>query len=153
MNVFGEKISGDMEFGLLYSRKSSNDNKTHLLGGDIRLRVHYNLVATEKMAFTTGLSFSAVTNTVDIYNDNNVIDLNNLDPMSNVGHISLRNQVFYAGPSVSFYALRHKKINLRLNVGYEFAFTNGKWKSDFAEVRNTVKEVGNNRLVVGFFFQ
>jgi len=152
-NIFGEQFSGDIEFGFLYSTNSKNNAKSKLLGVDVRLRVHYNLIKTKKIALTTGLNISGTGNNVDVYANDNSIDLNDLDPMNNSGHISLRNQVFYAGPSASFYVWRDKTFKVRLNMGYEFAFTNGKWKSDYADVYHTVKEIGNNRFVIGLLIQ
>ncbi|MCO6174998.1 hypothetical protein NHF50_08055 [Flavobacterium sp. NRK F10] len=152
-NIFGEQFSGDIEFGFLYSTNRANNTKSKLLGVNARLRVHYNLIKTENIALTTGLNLSATGNNVDVYAANNVINLNDLDPMNNSGHISLRNQIFYVGPSASFYAWRNKAFKLRLNIAYEFAFTNGKWKSDYADVHNTVKEIGNNRFILGLIIQ
>ncbi|MBC8883850.1 hypothetical protein H9X57_12335 [Flavobacterium piscinae] len=53
---------------------------------------------------------------------------------------------------MAFNLKRKEKLSIRLNVGYEFAFTNGKWKSDYASVSNSVKENGQNRLMVGVVF-
>jgi len=152
MNVFGEKFSGDAEFGFLFSKNDKGNSENQNIGFTSRLRVHYNFINNEKVAFTGGLNISATASEVDIYNKNNVIDLNDLEPLNNTGHVSLRNQVFSAGPSVSLYLFKNSSTKIRANLGYEFAFTNGKWKSDFASVENTVKENGNNRFVFGISF-
>ena len=152
MNVFGNKISGDAEFGFFLSKNDKGDSENQNIGVTSRLRVHYNFINKEKMAFTGGLNVSSTASEVDIYNKNNVIDLNDLEPLNNSGHVSLKNQVFFVGPSVSLYLFKNKSTKIRANLGYEFAFTNGKWKSDFASVENTVKENGNNRFVFGISF-
>ncbi|MFC4738683.1 hypothetical protein ACFO3U_01615 [Flavobacterium ponti] len=152
MNIFGNKISGDAEFGFLFSKNKKGDSENQNLGFTSRLRVHYNFVNSEKIAFTGGLNLAATGYQIDIYNKNNVIDLNDLEPLNNSGHVSLRNQVFFVGPSVSLYLFNNKSTKIRANLGYEFAFTNGKYKSDFASVENTVKENGNNRFVFGISF-
>ena len=148
INVFGKKFSGDAEFGFLYSKNDKGNSENQNIGVSSRLRFHYNLINKEKMAFTGGLNVSATSSEVDVYTKNNSIDLDGLGAL-NSNHISLKNQMFYVGPSVSLYLLKHKTTNIRVNFGYEFAFTNGKWKSDFATVNNTVKENGNNRFVFG----
>lgn len=152
MNVFGEKLSGDAEFGFLFSKNDKGNSENQNIGFTSRLRVHYNFINAEKVAFTGGLNFAATGSEIDIYNKNNVIDLNDLEPLNNSGHVSLRNQVFFVGPSVSLYLFKNKSTKIRANLGYEFAFTNGKYKSDFASVENTVKENGNNRFVFGISF-
>lgn len=149
MNIFGNKLSGDAEFGFLFSKNDKGDSENQNIGFTSRLRVHYNFINNEKVAFTGGLNISSTASQVDIYNKNNVIDLNDLELLNNNGHVSLRNQVFFVGPSVSLYLFKNKSTKIRANLGYEFAFTNGKWKSDFASVENTVKEKGNNRFVFG----
>ena len=101
------------------------------------------------MAFTGGLNISSTASQVDVYNKNNVVDLNDLEVLNNSSHVSLKNQVFFVGPSVSLYLFKGQKTKIRVNLGYEFAFTNGKWKSDFATVENTVNEKGNNKFVFG----
>ena len=152
MNIFGNKLSGDAEFGFLFSKNDKGDSENQNIGVTSRIRMHYNFINKEKIAFTGGLNVSSTASEVDIYNKNNVINLNDLEPLNNNGHVSLRNQVFFAGPSVSLYLFKNKSTKIRANLGYEFAFTNGKWKSDFASVENTVKENGNNRFIFGISF-
>lgn len=149
LNIFGKKYSGDMEFGFAQTQKdnATTENKDMSFTG--RFRFHYNLINKEKIALTTGLSLAGTSSEVDLYAKNNTIDFNNLNPNFNGGLITVRNQMFYVGPSASLYLFKNKSYKFRLNVGYEFAFTNGKWKSDYAAINNTVKESGNNRLLVG----
>lgn len=149
MTLFGKKYSGDIDFGFLNSKNEAGNNENRYIGFTTRLRVHYNLINKEKVAFTTGLNLSNTTGELVVFTKNNVIDLNDLTPANNVGNLSLRNNLFFVGPSASLYLFNNKSTKLRVNVGYEFAFTNGKWKSDYADVNNTVKEQGNNRLVFG----
>ena len=149
INIFGKKYSGDMEFGFSQQEADNATTKNKDMSFTGRLRVHYNLVNQEKFAFTSGLSLAATSTEVDLYARNNSIDFNNLNPNGTGGLITLRNQMFYIGPSASVYLFRDKGYKLRINVGYEFAFTNGKWKSDYASINNTVKENGNNRLYIG----
>ncbi|MGF1554970.1 hypothetical protein [Paucihalobacter sp.] len=86
---------------------------------------------------------------MNLFSRNNEIDLSDLNPETQSNHISLRNHMFFAGPSVGIQFKSNEKVFVRLNVAYEFALTNGKWKSDFATVRNTIKEQGVNRFMVG----
>jgi len=152
LNVFGKQFSGDAEFGFSMSKNNFANTEIRNIGFTSRIRFHYNVINKEKVAFTSGLNISATTSEVDLFARNNAIDLNNLGALDS-NHISLQNQLFYVGPSVSLYLLKHKSTAIRVNLGYEFAFTNGKWKSDFADINNGVKENGNNRFVFGILIQ
>ncbi len=149
MTLFGKKYSGDLDFGFLNSKNDAGSNENRYIGFTTRLRVHYNLINKEKIAFTTGLNVSNTIGELIVYTKNNTIDLNDLTPINNVGNLSVKNSMFFVGPSASLYLFNNKSTKIRLNVGYEFAFTNGKWKSDYADVNNTIKEQGNNRFVFG----
>ncbi|WP_298118498.1 hypothetical protein [Flavobacterium sp.] len=150
MTFFDKKFSGDLDFGFLNSKNDRGSNENRYIGFTTRLRVHYNVINKTKVALTTGLNLSNTIGELILFTKNNSIDLNDLTPINNVGNLSIKNNMFYAGPSASLYLFNDKSTKLRLNVGYEFAFTNGKWKSDYADVDNTVKEQGNNRFVFGF---
>lgn len=149
MTFFDKKFSGDLDFGFLNSKNDRGGNENRYIGFTTRLRVHYNLINKTKVALTTGLNLSNTSSELIVFTKNNSIDLNDLTPINNVGNLSVKNNMFYFGPSASLYLFNDKSTKVRLNVGYEFAFTNGKWKSDYADVDNTVKEQGNNRFVFG----
>jgi hypothetical protein len=152
LNYFWKKYSGDAEFGFLYSKSDKGVNEIKQMGFNSRIRVHYNLVDREKFAFTTGLSVAYTGNEYDIFSKNNTIDLNNLEPNNNSGHVNFTNAMLYFGPSTSFYFFRKSDWNVRLNIGYEFALTRGRYDSEFGSVINNIGESGNNRFVFGFTF-
>ena len=147
IDFMGKKYSGVAEFGFLYSETDKNDYTNKSTGFTGRLKLHYNLVNKNKIAFTTGLNIASTNNVLDIYSKSNTIDLNNLNPNNN-SHLNIKNQMFYVGPSISLYLFR-KSFPIKINAGYEIAFTRGKWKSDFGSVINTVKEINNNRFIFG----
>lgn len=149
INYFGKKISVDTELGLLYANPERNGNETKYISYVARLKAHYNVVNKTKFAFTAGLNLAFSGNKLDVYSQNNIIDLNNLNPNFNVGHVSLKNNMFYAGPSIAAYLFKSSKFPIRLNAGYEFGLSSGKWDSDFGSVINTVSERGNDRFVFG----
>jgi hypothetical protein len=149
MNFFGKKYSGDVEFDTSLSTNDNNNSENLFMGFSTRLRFHYNIVNKEKIAFTGGLNLSFASNQATFYSKNRTIDLNNLQLNNNFGEYTLRNNMFFAGPSIAFYFNQHKKSRFRINLGYEFALTNGYWRSDYANIANSVKENGNNRLIFG----
>lgn len=149
INYFGKKVSVDTELGFLYAKPNRNGNETRYLSYVARGRVHYNVVNQTKFAFTAGLNLAFSGNQLDVYSQNNTIDLNNLNPNLNGGHVSLKNNMFYAGPSVAAYFFKSSKFPVRLNAGYEFGLSRGGWESDFGSVINSVNERGNNRFVFG----
>jgi hypothetical protein len=153
INFFGKKYSGDLEFGFSYDNSDKGENETRQAGINTRLRVHYNLVDREKFAFTTGLSMAYVGTEYDIFNKNNTIDLNNLEPNNSSGHVNFNNSMLYFGPSTSFYFFRKSNWQVRLNLGYEFALTQGRYRSEYGSILNNIGEAGKNRFLVGIVFQ
>jgi hypothetical protein len=151
-NSLWEKYSFDMDLSSSYSTKKNSTTENKLASGTLRLRGHYNFVNKSRILLSGGLNVAYTHNDFNLYSRNNDINLNDLNPENNSGHVSLKNDIFYAGPSLAFNLKRKEKLSIRLNVGYEFAFTNGKWKSDYANVSNSVKENGQNRLMVGVVF-
>lgn len=140
-----KKFWMDVEVFSSYSDEKNAIDRVKSVGFGGRLRPQYVAFNTKGFFGTVGADISYFGNQVDIYSRSNQIDLNNLNPSLHSGHISLRNELMYAGPSLSFGFLQNTGFPLRLNLGYEWAITNGKWKSDFADVNNNVKEAGHNR--------
>jgi hypothetical protein len=136
------RIKIDVDFGVattLYGKKNSGYNLVQI---PVSLKVQYALINKEKFAFAAGLNGSYVFYDLNIYNDESEIDLNNLNPALSTGYIRMNNQSAYVGPVLSFTFLKHKSHPLTLSMGYDFAVTNSKWKSDYATLSNTVKENG-----------
>ena len=149
LNVFDQKYSGDIEFGILFAKPEEGNNEMKYQGFNTRMRVHYNVVNQENFAFTTGLSLAYMGSQYDIYSKNNTIDLNDLEPNNNSGHVSFTNQMLYLGPSVSMYLFKKSSFQVKVNAGYEFAITRGRYDSEFGSVLNNIGESGNNRFVFG----
>lgn len=149
INYFGKKFSVDTELGMMYARPERNGNESQYISYVARGRVHYNVVNKTNFAFTAGLNMAFTGSKLDIYSQNNVIDLNDLNPINNSGHISLKNKMFYAGPSVAAYLFKNYKHQVRLNAGYEFGLSRGRWNTDYGTVINSVNERGNDRFVFG----
>lgn len=135
----------DVEFAAAYSDEKDAVNRVRTASAIAKLRPHYVAFNNNKVFGTVGIDLSYVGTQTDLFVRGNQIDLNDLDPAFHNGHVSLRNELLYAGPSLSFGFLQDMSFPLRLNLGYEWAITNGKWKSDFADVTNTVKESGHGR--------
>lgn len=151
-NFFGKKYSSDFEFGFGETKNENANSKNKNMHFTGRIRFHYNVINKSNFAFTSGLSLSGTSSLVDLYSKSNTIDFNNLNPNTNGGLLSIRNQMFYAGPSLSIYLFKDKFYKVRLNCAYELAFTNGKWKSDYGNTANSINERNNNRFVVGLVF-
>lgn len=146
INVTGDKWLMDVEATANYSDEKNATNRIRTAMAGAKLRGHYIPFKTESFFVSGGLDLSMVGTQVDIFRRGNVIDLNDLDPSFHSGHISLRNNMLYAGPSVAVGIFQNKSFPLRFNFGYDFGLTNGKWKSDFADVANTVEENGHGRF-------
>lgn len=149
LNFLGQKYSGDIEFGILFAKPEEGNNEMKYQGFNTRMRVHYNIVNRENFAFTTGLSLAYMGSQYDIYSKNNTIDLNDLEPNNNSGHVSFTNQMLYFGPSASMYLFKKSSFQVKVNAGYEFAITRGRYDSEFGSILNNIGESGNNRFVFG----
>lgn len=147
VNYTEKKMLMDIEWNYIFNYVHENNMNVRNIGFNGKLRFHY-------LPFNNGNTFLGVggdiaygTNQFDLYWDGNEIDLNNIYGSSQgYVHKSLFNQQLYVGPSVSFGFFQQKKFPLRLNTGYDWGITNGKWKSEFADVNNTVKEIGKGRF-------
>jgi hypothetical protein len=47
------------------------------------------------------------------------------------------------------YLFKKSSLQMRVNLGYEFALTRGRYRSEFGSILNNVNESGNNRFVFG----
>ncbi|MFN3640187.1 MAG: hypothetical protein ACK4UK_04650 [Flavobacterium sp.] len=148
-NLLGETYLVDVELATAWMDRRNNLARNQMTEFTTRGRGHYNFVNDKRWILSGGLNLAFSRNDLNLSSRNNEIDLSDLNPETQSNHISLRNHMLYAGPSIGIQLKRKEKLIARLNVGYEFALTNGKWKSDFATVRNTVKEQGVNRFMVG----
>lgn len=148
----GETYLVDVEFATALMDRRNSLARNQLYQFTTRARGHYNFVNDKKWILSGGLNLAFSRNDLNLNSRNNVIDLNDLNPETQSNHISLRNHMLFAGPSIGLTFKNKDKIIGRLNIGYEFALTNGKWKSDFGRVQNTVREQGVNRFMVGLIF-
>jgi hypothetical protein len=152
-NTFFNKGFLDIEASSNMFKKSNSATTSNGARSNLRLRGHYNIVNNNNIVFSGGLNLAFTSNDFNVYSQSNQVDMNNL-AASTTSYIRLRNNMFFAGPSLGF-AIKNKGEQLvRYNVGYEFALITGKWKSDFANVSNSINENGQSRLMIGaiFFF-
>lgn len=148
LNFLGSKYAADIEVSTSFSNVKLTNIKNEYINTSGRIRFHRNVSMREKTLFTAGANIAFASSSVNIFSENNLIDMNNLSNTSNLNHISLRNQMLYLGPSVSFTAFRKASFPLRLNIGYEVGLLRGRWRSDYSAVNNMIGEFGKNRLIV-----
>lgn len=148
LNLVGPKFSSDIEASTAFSNEELNNAKNAYFNSSARIRLQRNLVKKTNVLFSAGANIAFTSSSLNVFADNNLIDMNNLANSINVNHLGLRNNMLYLGPSLSFTAFRNTRFPIRLNVGYEFALTRGRWQSDVAKIDNTVGEFGKNRLII-----
>ncbi|AXG73468.1 hypothetical protein DVK85_04170 [Flavobacterium arcticum] len=151
-NVMGEDYLVDIEFNTNYLDKKTSTDRIRAVAAGIKMRGHYIPVNTGNFYLSAGADLSYIGSNYDLFTRGNVIDLNDLNPGTHTGHISLYNNQFYAGPSLAFGAFQKSSFPLRLNVGYEWALISGKWKSEYANVNNTFRESGQGRFYAKLTF-
>ena len=150
-NTFFNKGFLDIEASSNMFKKSNSFTTSNGLRSSFRLRGHYNIVNNATIVFSGGLNLAYTTNDFNVFSQNNQVDINNL-VASSTDYIRLRNNMFFAGPSIGFGIKNKGEQLVRLNVGYEFALITGKWKSDYATVSNSINENGQSRLLIGAVF-
>jgi hypothetical protein len=151
-NYFKGKMLMDAEWNTIYNSEQQKDGlRVRTLGTGFKLRTHWVPFDTGKTFFSVGGDVSFMFTQFDLFSAHNRVNLDDLygnsypNSVQNY-HVSLYNQQLFVGPSVSAGFFQKSDFPLRLNVGYEWGVTNGKWKSEFAEVDNTVKESGIGRF-------
>jgi hypothetical protein len=146
-NVLNKHTVSDFEFcGDYFSNKTTAGEKVKTLGAGFTWRPHYIVYKKGGSFFSAGFDTTLMITSVDIYTRDNTIDLNDLNPETHTGHISLYNSSFYIGPSMSFGILSDKDDSFRITTGYGWNVARASWKSDYANVDNTVKENGQGRF-------
>lgn len=148
VNLAGEKWTADIEVFGSYWKKDRNPLRSEALSSGVRLRGHYVPFRTEKFFFSAGADLSYNTNKFNFYDRSQHLDLNDLNPSTQLGNIQLNNNMFYVGPSLAFGFLQNKSTKLRLNLGYDIAAISSKWKSDYTDVDNSFRESGHDRFYV-----
>lgn len=131
-----------------YGDKKTTGERVRTLSTGIKWRPQYIIFKKGGSFFSAGLDLSYVYNTVNIFTRGNTIDLDNLNPATHTGHISLYNNNIYLGPSASFGILSNKEDSFRITTGYEWNIARASWKSEYADVLNTVKENGQGRFYI-----
>lgn len=148
MNLSGEKWTADIEVSGSYWKKDRNPLRSEALSSGIRLRGHYVPFRTSKFFASIGGDLSYNANKFNFYNRSQHIDLNDLNPTTQLGNIQLNNNMFYVGPSVAFGFLQNRATKLRLNLGYDIVAISSRWKSDYTSVDNSFRENGHDRFYV-----
>lgn len=148
LNFGGQKWLTDVEASASYWKKDNNPLRSTAISSTVKFRGHYVPYRTEKFFISAGVDLSYMMNDFNFYNRNAEIDLNDLDPTTQTGHIQLKNNMLYVGPSVSIGFLQNKSTKLRLNFGYDIAAISGKWKSDYTDVNNSFRENGHDKFYI-----
>jgi hypothetical protein len=141
-----KNISFDFEIVASYMDDKTATDRVRNINTGINLRPHYNILKGDKFFVTGGADLGYAFNNFNINTRNRVIDLNDLDPADNPGHINLYNDQFILGPSAAFGFLQNTDYKMRLNLGYTWAVVSGQWRSQYGNVQNTFRENGQGHF-------
>ncbi|MGG7033570.1 MAG: hypothetical protein ACI7YS_00030 [Flavobacterium sp.] len=152
LGAHDKKLFFDTELTINIPKKESNSDISILRStADIRGRFHYNFTNNNSGIFSGGLNLAFATNYMSIYDNKNHVDLNNIN-VNDSKYIYLYNYMIYTGPSLSFAIKNKKGLLCRINTSYEIAFASSKWKSQIADVSNSLDENGHDRIMIGGVF-
>ena len=96
INALWEKYSFDAELSSNYSNRKNSTTENKLASGTLRLRGHYNFVNKSRILLSGGLNVAYTHNDLNLFSRDNDINLNDLNPENNSGHVSLKNDIFYS---------------------------------------------------------
>ncbi|MHA3786943.1 hypothetical protein ACX0HA_01935 [Flavobacterium hauense] len=144
--IMMNKLSFDFEIVASYMDEKSGTDRVRNVNTGINLRGHYNIFTNNKFFITGGADLGYAFNNFNINTRGRLIDLNDLDPADNPGHINLYNDQFIMGPSAAFGFLQNTDYKMRLNFGYNWAVVSGQWRSQFGNVQNTFRENGQGHF-------
>ena len=131
-----------LEWNTAYMDEKTSTDRVKMVNTGIKLRFHYIPWQNEKFFISTGADLGYTFNNFNLYTRGNEIDLDDLNPSTHTGHISLYNNQFTMGPSVMFGAFSNSSFPVKLVAGYDWAVYSSKWQSEVAEVENTFRESG-----------
>lgn len=142
-----KRMLSDLEWNAdYYADKKADGQKVRTISSGIKWRPQYIFFRQKGIFAAAGFDLSYMYTAVNIFTMGKTIDLNDLDPTTHYGHISLYNNNWYLGPSASFGVLQDKENSFRVTTGYEWNVARASWHSEFASVSNTVKEGGQGRF-------
>lgn len=152
--VFGVKFTGeqytfDAEFGFMGNNKQNNNFRTNLLSAPVRLKFGRLLFNQPGFHLTAGVVGGMYFNEVEAFEKNQSVDFNDLGASALPTKLTLRNNLLVAGPVIGFGFGKQAQKSIRFYVSYEHGLTRGRWKSDYANVLNTVQEQGQGRWLFG----
>lgn len=145
----GKKYSSSIEFSGVFADNNRGPNRSQLLTTNLRGNISRNIFVTTNTALIGGLNVAGGFTQFNIFNENTIVDFNNLNPSANTGNIQLTQSRLFLGPAVAIHLFRTSKWKIRLNAAYEFGLSPGTWRSDFAQTTNAVNESGSNRFLAG----
>jgi hypothetical protein len=138
----GEDFLTNLEWNTAYMDEKTSTDRVRTVNTGIKLRFHYIPWQNKKFFLSTGADFAYTFNNFNLYTRGNEINLDDLDPGTHTGHISLYNNQLTLGPSIMFGAFNNTNFPVRLVAGYDWAVYSSKWKSEFANVSNSFRESG-----------
>lgn len=144
--IMMKKLSFDFEVVASYMDDKTATSRVRNINTGFNLRGHYNILTSDKFFVTGGADLGYAFNNFNINTRDRVIDLNDLEPANNPGHVNLYNDQFILGPSAAFGFLQNTDYKMRLNLGYNWAVMSGKWRSDYGNVQNTFRENGQGHF-------
>jgi hypothetical protein len=145
-NATFNRISLSMEFGAAGFQNKKKDG-SQFMQVPAALRVHYVAIKKDRFSISAGVNFAYVTSSLSVYNPDTTIDMGDLTPSNNTGLLQLKNSSYFLGPSASLKLTDNNRTFATLTAGYDFAVSNTRWKSDYANIANPVREKSDRIFV------
>lgn len=138
------------EFAIARSEDDQDANEYELTRSNFSLDYQYNIFKIKQHKVNLGGRLSVNTTENELFNTNSQADLENPSNLGELTKIDLTN--WYLGPVASFqFRDKTNETWMRLQLSYEFNISENSWKSDYAQLLNSVKEDQNQFRVQAIF--
>lgn len=151
--IFGYRnFQFNMNISADFSKEKSGNIPYRFDYGEFILAGRYKILKIKNQSLYAGLMADLTTMYADLLPKNSTVDLNHLNPATQVGEVNLRNTSFLLGPTIATGDLFPKSsFDMNIIVSYGFIVTRSKWKSKRSEILNSPVEDGS-RLRVSVVF-
>lgn len=141
LKVKYRSFTGNVAGNLLNGWGKGSVNSYRLSGISAQLGIDYELVTHDSWGLKAGILFEYLPIALELYSENNRVDLNNLEPNSQSGFVKLYNIFSLIGPSITFGNLFSESgFPVDVNFSYQFNVNHGAWRSEYARVLNSKQE-------------
>ncbi|SFN08041.1 hypothetical protein SAMN05421741_10145 [Paenimyroides ummariense] len=148
-SYFDNNVDIDLGYELFTNAKGNEISKYRTVSNGIKLRAHYEVLKFEKTNLGAGFNLGYSKRNLHLYTKGHQV---NLDEQIVGNQLSMHNEKAYLGPSISLKFKDRRGDRTKITVAYEFPINNKKWESASFDLKNTIHEKNQARLIINATF-